>query len=150
MKIICTNKKASFEYFILDKFEAGIKLKGTEIKSIRAGKCNINDAYVIIKNGKVYILNMHIAKYENGNIFNHDELRTRELLLNKHEINKLVTKVKLDGLTLVATKAYFKDELVKIEIALAKGKKTEDKRQSIKERDTNRELEKKYKNRVNY
>ncbi len=150
MKIICTNKKASFEYFILDKFEAGIKLKGTEIKSIRAGKCNINDAYVIIKNGKVYILNMHIAKYENGNIFNHDELRTRELLLNKHEINKLVTKVKLDGLTLVATKAYFKDALVKIEIALAKGKKTEDKRQSIKERDTNRELEKKYKNRINY
>ena len=150
MKIICTNKKASFEYFILDKFEAGIKLKGTEIKSIRAGKCNINDAYVIIKNGKVYILNMHIAKYENGSIFNHDELRTRELLLNKHEINKLVTKVKLDGLTLVATKAYFKDALVKIEIALAKGKKTEDKRQSIKERDTNRELEKKYKNRINY
>ena len=150
MKIICTNKKASFEYFILDKFEAGIKLKGTEIKSIRAGKCNINDAYVIIKNGKVYILNMHIAKYENGNIFNHDELRTRELLLNKNEINKLVTKVKLDGLTLVATKAYFKDALVKIEIALAKGKKTEDKRQSIKERDTNRELEKKYKNRINY
>jgi len=150
MKIICTNKKASFEYFILDKFEAGIKLKGTEIKSIRAGKCNINDAYVIIKNGKVYILNMHIAKYENGNIFNHDELRTRELLLNKHEINKLVTKVKLDGLTLVATKAYFKDALVKIEIALAKGKKTEDKRQSIKERDTNREIEKKYKNRINY
>jgi len=150
MKIICTNKKASFEYFILDKFEAGIKLKGTEIKSIRAGKCNINDAYVIIKNGKVYILNMHIAKYENGNIFNHDELRTRELLLNKHEINKLVTKVKLDGLTLVATKAYFKDALVKIEIALAKGKKIEDKRQSIKERDTNRELEKKYKNRINY
>ena len=150
MKIICTNKKASFEYFILDKFEAGIKLKGTEIKSIRAGKCNINDAYVIIKNGKVYILNMHIAKYDNGNIFNHDELRTRELLLNKYEINKLVTKVKLDGLTLVATKAYFKDALVKIEIALAKGKKTEDKRQSIKERDTNRELEKKYKNRINY
>ncbi len=150
MKIICTNKKASFEYFILDKFEAGIKLKGTEIKSIREGKCNINDAYVIIKNGKPYILNMHIAKYDNGNIFNHDELRTRELLLNKHEINKLVTKVKLDGLTLVATKAYFKDALVKIEIALAKGKKTEDKRQSIKERDTNREIQKQNKRNFNY
>ena len=112
MKVICTNKKATFEYFILDKFEAGIKLKGTEIKSIRAGKCNINDAYVIIKNGKVYILNMNIAKYDNGNIFNHEELRTRELLLHKHEINKLVSKVKLDGLTIVALRAYFKDALV--------------------------------------
>ena len=141
MKVICTNKKATFEYFILDKFEAGIKLKGTEIKSIRAGKCNINDAYVIIKNGKVYILNMNIAKYDNGNIFNHEELRTRELLLHKHEINKLVSKVKLDGLTIVALKAYFKDALVKIEIGLAKGKKTEDKRQSIKERDTAREIQ---------
>ncbi len=150
MKIICTNKKAAFEYFILDKFEAGIKLKGTEIKSIREGKCNINDAYVIIKDGKVYILNMHIAKYENGNIFNHDELRTRELLLNKHEINKLVSKIKLDGLTIVALKAYFKDALVKIEIALAKGKKTEDKRQSIKERDTNREIQKDLKRRTQY
>ena len=141
MKIICTNKKATFEYFILDKFEAGIKLKGTEIKSIRDGKCNINDAYVIIKNGKVYILNMNIAKYDNGNIFNHEELRTRELLLHKHEINKLVSKVKLDGLTIVALRAYFKDALVKIEIGLAKGKKTEDKRQSIKERDTAREIQ---------
>ena len=141
MKIICTNKKATFEYFILDKFEAGIKLKGTEIKSIRAGKCNINDAYIIIKNGKVYILNMNIAKYDNGNIFNHEELRTRELLLHKHEINKLVSKVKLDGLTIVALRAYFKDALVKIEIGLAKGKKTEDKRQSIKERDTAREIQ---------
>lgn len=150
MKIICTNKKASFEYFLLDKFEAGIKLKGTEIKSIREGKCNINDAYVIIKNGKVYILNMHIAKYDNGNIFNHDELRTRELLLHKHEINKLVSKVKLDGLTLVATKAFFKDSLVKIEVALAKGKKTEDKRQSIKERDTNRDIQKELKRKNNY
>ena len=150
MKVICTNKKASFEYFLLDKFEAGIKLKGTEIKSIREGKCNINDAYVIIKNGKVYILNMHIAKYDNGNIFNHEELRSRELLLHKHEINKLVSKVKLDGLTLVATKAYFKDALVKIEIALAKGKKTEDKRQSIKERDTNRDIQKELKRKNSY
>ena len=150
MKIICNNKKATFEYFILDKFEAGIKLSGTEIKSIREGKCNINDAYVIIKNGKVYILNMHIAKYDNGNIFNHDELRTRELLLHKHEINKLVSKVKLEGLTIVALKAYFKDALVKIEIALAKGKNKEDKRQSIKERDTNLEIEKTMKNKYRY
>lgn len=150
MKIICNNKKVTFEYFILDTFEAGIKLSGTEIKSIRAGKCNINDAYVIIRNGKVYLLNMHIAKYENGNIFNHDELRTRELLLHKHQINKLQQKVKLDGLTLVATKAYFKDALVKIEIALAKGKNKADKRESIKERDTNREISKNYKNSLKY
>ena len=150
MKIICNNKKVTFEYFILDTFEAGIKLSGTEIKSIRAGKCNINDAYVIIRNGKVYLLNMHIAKYENGNIFNHDELRTRELLLHKHQINKLQQKVKLDGLTLVATKAYFKDALVKIEIALAKGKNKQDKRETIKERDTNREISKNYKNSLKY
>lgn len=150
MKIICNNKKVTFEYFILDTFEAGIKLSGTEIKSIRAGKCNINDAYVIIRNGKVYLLNMHIAKYENGNIFNHDELRTRELLLHKNQINKLQQKVKLDGLTLVATKAYFKDALVKIEIALAKGKNKADKRESIKERDTNREISKNYKNSLKY
>ena len=150
MKIICNNKKVTFEYFILDTFEAGIKLSGTEIKSIRAGKCNINDAYVIIRNGKVYLLNMHIAKYENGNIFNHDELRTRELLLHKHQIDKLQQKVKLDGLTLVATKAYFKDALVKIEIALAKGKNKADKRESIKERDTNREISKNYKNSLKY
>ena len=88
MKIICTNKKASFEYFILDKFEAGIKLKGTEIKSIRQGKCSMNDSYVIIKDRKPYILNMNISKYEHGTLFNHKEDRTRELLLNKHEINR--------------------------------------------------------------
>ena len=145
MKIICQNKKASFEYFILDKYEAGIKLMGTEIKSIREGKCNINDAYVIIKNNKPYILNMHIAKYENGNIFNHQELRTRELLLNKHEILKLSQKIKLDGLTLVATKAYFKGSLVKIEVALAKGKKLNDKREAIKERYQKREASSKFK-----
>lgn len=140
MKIICTNKKATFEYFILDKFEAGIKLKGTEVKSIREGKCNINDAYVILKNNRPYILNMFIAKYDHGNIFNHDELRTRELLLHKHECDKLASKIKLDGLTLVALKAYFEGSLVKIEIGLAKGKKLADKRETIKERDTKRAI----------
>ena len=150
MKVICTNKKVTFEYFILDTFEAGIKLKGTEIKSIRQGKCNINDAYVVMKNNRPVILNMFIAKYEHGNIFNHDELRSRELLLNKHECNKLVSKIKLEGLTLVATKAYFKGSLVKIEIALAKGKKLHDKREAIKERDTNRNIEKMMKDRSNY
>ncbi len=138
MKIICQNKKASFEYFLLDKFEAGIKLKGTEIKSIRAGKCNINDAYVIMKNNRPYILNMFIAKYDNGNIFNHDELRTRELLMHKHECIKLANKIKLEGLTLVATKAYFEGSLVKIEVCLAKGKKLTDKRETIKKRDLER------------
>jgi len=142
MKIICQNKKASFEYFLLNTFEAGIKLKGTEIKSIRQGKCNINDAYVIMKNNRPYILNMFIAKYDHGNLFNHDELRTRELLLNKKECDKLVSKIKLEGLTLVATKAYFKDSLVKIEIALARGKKLQDKREAIKERDNKRNIAK--------
>ena len=146
MKLICQNKKATFEYFILDTFEAGIKLKGTEIKSIRLGHCNINDAYVIIRNDKVEIVNMFIAKYEQGNIFNHDELRSRELLLHKHEINKLRTKIKLEGLTLVALKCYFKDALVKVEIGLAKGKKLQDKREVIKERDTKRRIEKEIKN----
>ena len=142
MKIICQNKKASFEYFLLDKYEAGIKLKGTEIKSIRAGKCNINDAYVIMKNNRPYILNMFIAKYDNGNIFNHDELRTRELLMHKHEFIKLSNKIKLEGLTLVATKAYFEGSLVKIEVCLAKGKKLTDKRETIKKRDMERNMAK--------
>ena len=150
MKIICTNKKASYEYFILDKYEAGIKLEGTEIKSIRAGKCNINDAYVIIKNNKPYILNMFIGKYYFGNIFNHDELRTRELLLHKHETLKLASKIKLEGLTLVALKAYFDGSLVKIEIGLCKGKKIEDKRETIKERDSIRNIRKELKNSNRY
>lgn len=142
LKTICTNKRASFEYFILDTFEAGIKLTGTEIKSIRAGKCNINDAYVILRNNKPYILNMHIAKYEQGNIFNHDETRSRELLLHKKEAIKLATKIKADGLTIVATKAYFVGSLVKIEIALARGKKLNDKRQTIKEEEGKRAIAK--------
>lgn len=150
MKIICTNKKASYEYFILDKYEAGIKLEGTEIKSIRAGKCNINDAYVIIKDNKPYILNMFIGKYDFGNIFNHDELRTRELLLHKNETLKLASKIKLEGLTLVALKAYFDGSLVKIEIGLCKGKKTEDKRETIKERDSIRNIRKELKNSNRY
>lgn len=145
MKVICSNKRVSYEYFILEKYEAGIKLTGTEIKSIRLGKCNINDAYVIIKNNRPYILNMHIAKYENGNLFNHQETRTRELLLHKHEAIKLATKVKLDGLALVATKAYFVGSLVKIEIALCRGKKLNDKREAIKEAESKRNIAKQMK-----
>lgn len=150
MKIICTNKKANFEYFILERYEAGIKLKGTEIKSIREGKCNINDAYIIMKNNRPYLLNMHISKYDHGNIFNHDENRTRELLLHKHEAIKLANKIKLDGLTLVALKAYFEGSLVKIEIGLARGKKLQDKRETIKERDSKRIIERDYKNNSRY
>lgn len=142
MKVICTNKKANFEYFVLEKYEAGIKLTGTEIKSVRAGKCNINDAYVVIRNNKPYILNMNISKYDNGNIFNHDETRSRELLLHKHETIKLATKVKLEGLALVALKAYFEGSLLKIEIALCRGKKLTDKRETIKERDSKRNIAK--------
>ncbi len=145
MKIIANNKKATFEYEILDKYEAGIKLQGTEVKSIREGSCNINDSYVIIKNNKPYILNMNIAKYKNGNIFNHDETRTRELLLNKSEIRKLEAKVKEKGLAIVALKLYFKEALVKVEIALARGKNTKDKRESIKEKDINRSINKELK-----
>ena len=145
MKIICSNKKVSHEYFILDTYEAGIKLTGTEIKSIRAGKCNINDAYVIIRNNRPYLLNMHIAKYENGNIFNHEETRSRELLLHKHQSIKLANKVKLEGLTLVATKAYFVGSLVKIEVALCKGKKLTDKREALKETESKRTIAKEMK-----
>ncbi len=146
MKIVATNRKASFEYFILDKYEVGIKLKGTEIKAVRAGSININDSYVIIKNGKVEIINMFIGKYEQGNIFNHDERRTRELLLHKKEITKLFNKIKLEGLTLIPLKAYFNEGLLKLEIGLCKGKKLYDKRQSLKEADEKRKIEKTLKN----
>ena len=146
MKIIANNKKALFEYEIIEKYEAGIKLQGTEVKSIREGSCNINDSYVIIKNNKPYVLNMNIAKYKNGNIFNHDETRTRELLLHKNQILKLYNKVKLERLAIVALKAYFVGSLVKIEIALGKGKKLADKRETIKQRDEKRAIDKALKN----
>lgn len=142
MKIICQNKKASHDYFLLDTYEAGIKLKGTEIKSIREGKTNINDAYVIVKDSKVYIVNMFISKYEKGNIFNHDERRQRELLLHKKEINKVAGKVTVEGLTLIPTKVYFVDALVKVEFAIAKGKKLYDKREDLKRKDMARQTEK--------
>jgi len=142
MKLICQNRKASFEYFLLDKYEAGIKLTGTEIKSIRKGSVNINDSYVIIKNDKVQIINMYIGKYELGTIFNHEERRPRELLLHKSEIRKLAAKIQTEGITLVTTKAYFVDALVKIEFYVAKGKKLVDKRETIKERDLSREARK--------
>lgn len=144
MEII--NRKAKFEYEILDKFEAGIVLTGTEIKSVRNGNANIKDSYAIIKNGEVFLLNMFISEYKEGNIFNHDEKRTRKLLLHKKEILKLFNKVELDGNTLVPIKLYFKGNKAKILLGLAKGKKTYDKRETIKQRDINREVQKQLKN----
>ena len=146
MKVICTNKRATFEYFILEKYEAGIKLMGTEIKSIRNGHCNINDAYVIMKNNRPWIVNMFIAKFDFGNIFNLDELRSREFLLHKKECIKLAARIKQEGLTLVALRCYFEGSLVKVEIGLAKGKKLQDKREAIKEKDAKIRMEKEYKN----
>ena len=140
------NKKATFDYFIEEEIECGIVLKGTEIKSIRNGQANIKDCYAIIKNGEVFLLNMFISKYENGSIFNHDERRTRKLLLNKREILKLRDKVEISGYTLVPLKLYFKGNKAKILLGVAKGKKNYDKRESIKEKDIKRDIEKALKN----
>lgn len=142
------NKKAYFDYFIEEEIEAGIVLKGTEIKSIREGKANIKDCYAIIKNNEVFLLNMYIAKYDDASIFNHDERRTRKLLLNKKEILKLRDKVEISGYTLVPIKLYFKNNKVKILIGIAKGKKNYDKRESIKEKDIKREIDKSLKNSI--
>jgi len=142
MKVIARNKKATFNYFIEEKFEAGIALKGTEIKSIRAGKVSIRDAYVRVRNGQAFIVNMHIAKYTEGNQFNHEETRTRKLLLHKKEIIKLHNAMQLERKTIVATQVYLKEGLAKLEIATATGKKLYDKRHSLKEKDQNRRLQK--------
>jgi len=142
------NKKATFDYFIEEEIETGIVLKGTEIKSIRNGLANLKDCYAIIKNSEVFLLNMFISKYENGSIFNHDERRTRKLLLNKKEILKLRDKVEISGYTLIPIKLYFKNNKAKILLGVAKGKKNYDKRESIKEKDIKREIERniKYEN----
>ncbi len=136
------NRKARFDYFISDTFESGIVLKGTEIKSIREGKCNLKDSYVVIRNNEAYLLNTHISAYEKGNIFNHEETRTRKLLLNKNEILKLSSKVNIEGYTLVPLKMYFKNGRAKLLIGVAKGKKEYDKRETIKKRDIERDLRK--------
>ena len=139
------NRKARFDYFIEDEIEAGIVLTGTEIKSIRLGKVNIGDSYAIIRNEEIYLLNTHISSYDNGNRFNHDEDRTRKLLMHKSQIKKLNNKVNLEGYTLIPLKIYFVKGRAKVLIGLCKGKKNFDKRESIKERDVQREIEKKYK-----
>ena len=140
------NRKAKYEYEILDTYEAGIVLKGTEIKSIRNGKANLKDSYGIVKNNEIFLLNMHISHYENGNVFNHDETRTRKLLLHKKEIKKIKNSLELQGNTLIPLKLYFKNGKAKILLGLAKGKKTYDKREDIKKRDILRNLQKEYKN----
>ena len=136
------NRQANHNYFIIDTYEAGISLTGTEIKSIRNGKCNIKDSYAIIKNNEAYLLNAHIASYEQASIFNHEETRTRKLLLHKKEILKLNEKVTLDGYTLIPLKIYFKNGLAKVLIGVCKGKHTYDKKETLKEKDIERELAK--------
>ncbi|WP_442878276.1 SsrA-binding protein SmpB [Anaerorhabdus sp.] len=141
-KIISLNRSASHEYFLEDRFEAGIVLVGTEIKSIRQGKVQFKDAFISIVDGEAFVKEMHIAQYDHGNQFNHDETRIRKLLLNKTEIRKLQTKIKLKGYTVVPTKMYLKNGRAKLEIALAKGKALYDKRQDDKLKTAKREMEK--------
>ncbi len=139
LKIICLNRKASFNYFFEDIYEAGIKLKGSEIKSVRNGKVNIADSYAIERDGELYLINSHISSYKEASISNHNPIEERKLLLNKKEINKLIGKMQREGFTLIPTKMYFKKGKAKIEIAVAKGKKQYDKRQTIKRRDWDRD-----------
>ena len=145
IKLVANNKKAYHDYFIDEKFECGIELFGTEVKSIRMGKCSVKESFVRIQNGEVYIYGMNISPYEKGNIFNKDPLRIRKLLLHRSEINKMEAKLKEKGLTLVPIKVYFKDSLVKVEIGMAIGKKLYDKRQDIAKKDQRREAERDFK-----
>ena len=137
-----TNRKARYDYEVEETYEAGIVLKGTEIKSIRDGRAQLKDSYAVIKNGEVFLLNMHISPYEKGNIFNHEETRTRKLLLNKKEIFKVRDKVEQDGYTLVPLKLYIKGNKAKILLGIARGKKNFDKRETIKKRDMEMEIKK--------
>ncbi|MGN1358009.1 MAG: SsrA-binding protein SmpB [Bacilli bacterium] len=136
------NREAKHNYFIIDTYEAGIVLTGTEIKSIRNGKCNLKDSYAILKNNEIYLLNTHISSYDKGNIFNHEETRTRKLLLHKQEIIKLNNKVNIEGYTLIPLKIYFVNGKAKVLLGVCKGKKTYDKKETLKERDIAREMQK--------
>ena len=144
-KNITVNRKAQHEYFIIQTYEAGIVLVGTEVKSLREGKVNLVDSYATIKNGEVWLISAHISEYRQGNINNHNPTRDRKLLLNKNEIRKLIGKTKEKGLTLIPLRMYFKNGRVKVEIALAKGKKSYDKRQTIAKKDFQREQERRIK-----
>ena len=146
-RLISNNKKAYFDYFIEEKYEAGMVLCGTEVKSVRAGKCSIKESYIQIQNGEVYVINMNITPYEKGNIFNKDPLRPKKLLLHKNEINKLAGEFTIKGYTLVPLQVYLKEGKVKMEIGLGKGKKNFDKRDSIAKKDQQREAQKEFKNR---
>jgi len=145
VKIISQNKKAHHDYFILDKYECGIELKGTEVKSLRNGNVNLKDSYATIDNGEVFIKQMHISPYEMGNIFNRDPMRPRKLLMHKYEIRKLIGTLKEDGISLIPLSLYFKGSNIKVELGLAKGKKLYDKRQAIAEKDAKRNMDRKVK-----
>ena len=144
-KLIANNKKAYHDYFILDTYEAGIALHGTEVKSLRMGKCSVKESFIRVENGEVFIYGMHISPYEKGNIFNKDPLRPRKLLLHKAEINKMIGKTKEKGMAIVPLKVYFKGSLVKVEIGLARGKKLYDKRNDIAKKDQQREAQRDFK-----
>ncbi len=145
IRTIAYNKQARHEYFIEETYEAGIELTGTEVKSIRLGKVNLRDSFAYIKNSEVYISGMHVSPYEKGNIYNQDPLRSRKLLLHKYEINKLIGYTQQQGLTLIPLQLYFKRGRVKVELAVAKGKKLYDKRQDIASRDAKREIDRRIK-----
>lgn len=145
LKLIANNKKAYFEYFIEDTFEAGISLAGTEVKSIRMGKCSIKESFIRIENGEIYIMGMNISPYEKGNIFNKDPLRVRKLLMHKYEINKLNGEISQKGYTIVPLSVYLKEGRVKVQIGLAKGKKLYDKREAIAQKDRKREEQRSFK-----
>lgn len=144
-KLIANNKKAYHDFFIDETYECGIALHGTEVKSMRMGKCSIKEAFVRIEDGEVFVYGMHVSPYEKGNIFNKDPFRVKKLLLHKYEINKLLGKIKEKGYTLVPLQVYFKDGKVKVEIGLARGKKLYDKREAIAKKDQRREAEKEFK-----
>lgn len=144
-KLLANNKKAYFDYFIEDKWEAGVALFGTEVKSIRMGKVSIKESYIKIENGEVFVYNMHVSPYEKGNIFNRDPIRVKKLLLHRAEINKITGKIAEKGYTLVPLQVYLKDGLIKVEVGLAKGKKLYDKRDSIAKKDVRRESEREFK-----
>lgn len=144
-KLIANNKKAYHDYFILDTYEAGIALHGTEVKSLRMGQCSIKEAFIRIENGEMFIYGMHISPYEKGNIFNKDPLRTRKLLLHKNEILKMLGKMKEKGIAVIPLKVYLKGSLVKVEIGLARGKKLYDKRDDIAKKDQKREAQREFK-----
>lgn len=145
IKVISQNKKAYHDFFIEEKYECGIELAGTEVKSLRLGQVNIKDSYASITNGEVWLKGMHISPYEKGNIFNKDPLRERKLLMHKYEIRKLIGKIKEQGYSLVPTQVYFKGQHIKIELGLARGKKNYDKRQTIAANTAKREMERKMK-----